>query len=102
MRHFIMTGHHVMGFPCCLSHHLPLQGQPCLFASAQAALAGPPAWQEYSKLFLESRFVHVTSADFAALCLFAPFWMWNDAEKRRWEDRWEAGLAHSLLCHRLT
>ena len=58
---------------------------PCMYP--QAALAGPASWQEYSKLFVESRFVHVTSTDFAALSLFAPFWMWNDAEKRGWEGR---------------
>ncbi len=53
----------------------------------QAALAGGAAWQEYGKLFAESRFVHVTSTDFAALSLFAPFWMWNDAGKRGWAGR---------------
>ncbi len=53
----------------------------------QAALAGAASWEEYGKLFVESRFVHVTSVDFLALCLFAPFWMWNDAEKRDWEGR---------------
>ena len=53
----------------------------------QAALAGGEAWTEYFQLFNESRFVHVTSLDFAALCLSAPFWMWNDAEKRQWQDR---------------
>ncbi len=53
----------------------------------QALLAGGEAWQEYLQLFQESRFVHVTSADFTALSLFAPFWMWNDAEKRQWEGR---------------
>jgi hypothetical protein len=58
-----------------------------LCCPAQAASAGGEAWQEYFQLFAESRFVHVTSADFAALCLFAPFWMWNDAEKRQWQSR---------------
>lgn len=63
-----------------------MQSDP-LHECAQAALAGAASWQEYGKLFLESRFVHVTSTDFAALSLFAPFWMWNDAEKRGWESR---------------
>ena len=53
----------------------------------QIALAGGEAWTEYLQLFNESRFVHVTSLDFAALCLSAPFWMWNDAEKRQWPGR---------------
>ncbi|KAK9918857.1 hypothetical protein WJX75_007539 [Coccomyxa subellipsoidea] len=54
---------------------------------AQAALAGGEAWSAYWELFVESRFVHVTTTDFAALSLFAPFWMWNDAEKRQWQGR---------------
>ena len=53
----------------------------------QAAFAGGEAWTEYLQLFNESRFVHVTSLDFVALCLSAPFWMWNDAEKRQWQGR---------------
>lgn len=54
---------------------------------AQAALAGGAAWKAFFQLFVESRFVHVTTTDFTALCLFAPFWMWNDAEKRQWKGR---------------
>ena len=42
-----------MWVPAC-THRLPWRGAA--------------SWQEYSKLFVESRFVHVTSTDFAALC----------------------------------
>ena len=56
----------------------------CLF---NAATAGGPAWTEYFRLFQESRFVHVTSLDFCLLTSFAPFWMYNDAELRKWEPR---------------
>ena len=56
--------------------------------AVQAALAGGEAWSAYWELFVESRFVHVTTTDFAALSLFAPFWMWNDAEKRQWQGRY--------------
>lgn len=31
--------------------------------------------------------VHVTTVDFCCLTAFAPFWMRNDAELRRWEHR---------------
>ena len=63
--------------------------QPCAEAITcmQAAFAGADSWTEYFQLFRESRFVHVTSLDFTALCLFSPFWMWNDADKRQWEGR---------------
>ncbi|KAJ9534892.1 hypothetical protein QJQ45_029548 [Haematococcus lacustris] len=52
-----------------------------------AAIAGEESWAAYFKLFEESRFVHVTTIDFACLTLFAPFWMNNDAEARKWSAR---------------
>jgi hypothetical protein len=51
-----------------------------------AATAGAPAWAEYGKLFQESRFIHITSVDFLTLTLLAPFWVFNDAEARRWDS----------------
>ena len=56
-------------------------------AVGQAAAAPGADWVQYFRLFDESRFVHVTSLDFAALTLFCPFWMWNDAQRRGWAAR---------------
>lgn len=38
-------------------------------------------------MFDESRLVHATSIDFLLFTTFAPFWMYNDAQKRGWEPR---------------
>lgn len=53
----------------------------------QAATAGGAAWLEYLRQFDSSRLVHATSVDFALCTLLAPFWMSNDAEGRKWEQR---------------
>jgi len=52
-----------------------------------AATAGEASWADYAKLVEESRLVHVTTIDFLCLTAFAPFWMRNDAELRKWEPR---------------
>jgi hypothetical protein len=49
-----------------------------------AATAGPAAWNEFARLFDESRLVHVTSLDFLALSSFIPFWVSLDAGSRKW------------------
>jgi hypothetical protein len=69
---------------------LILPGLLAAAAAAQlyfAATAGGAAWADYWKLFEESRFVHVTSIDFCCLTAFVPFWMYHDAEGRKWEQR---------------
>lgn len=53
----------------------------------QLATAGSASWNEYLKLFDESRFVHVTSVDFLVLTALVPFWMYNDAQLRNWEAK---------------
>ena len=53
--------------------------------AAKAATAGDAAWVDFGRLFMESRFVHVTTVDFITLTLCAPFWVWNDASVRRYE-----------------
>jgi hypothetical protein len=58
-----------------------------LFCIGSAATAGGAAWQEYFRLFQESRLVHVTTVDFLTLTTLAPFWMDNDAQLRNWEGR---------------
>ena len=58
-----------------------------LFCIGQAATAGGDSWNDYVKLLQESRLVHVTTLDFLTLTTLAPFWMENDAELRKWEDR---------------
>ena len=62
-------------------------------------VAGGQAWLGYFSMFDESRFVHVTSLDFLALTLLAPFWVLNDASTRSWSDR--CCLAAWLLVHLL-
>lgn len=52
-----------------------------------AATAGSAVWLDYFKLLDESRFVHVTSLDFATLTALMPFWMDNDATARNWDKR---------------
>lgn len=53
----------------------------------QAATAGSEAWADYFRLFESSRLVHATSIDFVVLTALAPFWVYNDAELRKWEPR---------------
>jgi hypothetical protein len=50
-------------------------------------LTGEASWAEYGHLIDESRLVHVTTLDFLCLTAFAPFWMLNDAEARKWEQK---------------
>eukprot|EP00850_Spirogloea_muscicola_P023498 SM000362S13785 [mRNA] locus=s362:21779:22973:+ [translate_table: standard] len=63
--------------------------------SVGAALAGAESWAEYAQYFRESRFIHVMSLDFVILCAFAPFWLYQDMNIRRWSgrDRWWLPLA---------
>ena len=58
-----------------------------LFCIGQAAAAGGASWAEFIGLLQTSRFTHVMSLDFLTLTSLAPFWMANDAELRRWEQR---------------
>lgn len=51
-----------------------------------ASLAGDVAWLDFSRLFKESRLVHVTSVDFLTLSLCAPFWVYNDASARGYKS----------------
>jgi hypothetical protein len=65
-----------------------------LLCIGKAALAGSDSWVEYGRLVQESRFVHTTTLDFLTLTTLAPFWMYNDAQLRRWKNK---GLL-PLLC----
>ena len=88
-------GAHALSLPCGraeLSVLLLFVARLC--ARAQAATAGSAVWLDYFKLFDESRFVHVTSLDFATLTALMPFWMDNDATARNWDKRW-VGAAHT-------
>lgn len=58
----------------------------------QVATADLLAWVEYSRLFRESRLVHATTIDFMLFTCFVPFWMYNDAQQRNWEQR-DIGVA---------
>ena len=53
--------------------------------AGKALSAGGAAWEDFGHLFLESKFVHVTTVDFVTLTLTAPFWVWNDASVRRYQ-----------------
>jgi len=53
--------------------------------AGKALTAGGAAWEDFGHLFLESKFVHVTTVDFITLTLCAPFWVWNDAAVRRYK-----------------
>lgn len=53
----------------------------------QAVSAGGDVWLDYAKLFDESRLVHASTVDFLLLTALMPFWMSNDAELRKWEQR---------------
>lgn len=70
---------------------VPLCAPACVacvcVACLQAASAGGAWWSDYFKLLDESRFVHVTSLDFATLTALMPFWMDNDATARNWDKR---------------
>lgn len=43
-------------------------------------------WSNYTTLFMESRFVHVMTIDFALLCLFYPIVIWDDMKRRSWKN----------------
>lgn len=65
-----------------------------LFLFGMAITAGPGYWSDYLKLFDESRFVHVTTVDFALLTAIIPFWIANDANLRGWNKG--SGLLNTL------
>jgi hypothetical protein len=52
-----------------------------------AITSGVGSWNEYFRLFDESKLVHVTSLDFCALTALLPLFLWVDAEKRKWGPR---------------
>ena len=56
-----------------------------VFLVGMAATAGEPSWKAYFELFGRSKLVHVTSVDFAILTASAPFWVFHDAERRKWD-----------------
>ncbi|KAH7387204.1 hypothetical protein KP509_16G010500 [Ceratopteris richardii] len=60
-----------------------------------AASAGVESWSEFLRFFNSSRFIHIMSLDCIALSFFAPFWIMNDMESRRWsnKDGWGQALA---------
>ena len=53
--------------------------------AGKALGAGGAAWEDFGHLFLESKFVHLTTVDVVTLTLTAPFWVWNDASVRRYQ-----------------
>jgi hypothetical protein len=57
------------------------------FLMFKAFSGGVVSWNQYFKLFDESKFIHVMSLDFCALTALIPFFLWNDAEKRQWGPR---------------
>eukprot|EP00475_Leptophrys_vorax_P005245 TRINITY_DN13181_c0_g1_i2.p1 TRINITY_DN13181_c0_g1~~TRINITY_DN13181_c0_g1_i2.p1 ORF type:complete len:192 (+),score=9.18 TRINITY_DN13181_c0_g1_i2:290-865(+) len=63
-----------------------------LIASAVTAPAAD--WLEFLQYLQESQLVHVTSMDFVLLCMFLPFWLFNDMAVRNWapRDSWGAAL----------
>lgn len=67
-----------------------------VFLVGMAATAGEPSWKAYFELFGRSKLVHVTSVDFAILTASAPFWVFHDAERRKW-DNGDAALNAAAL-----
>lgn len=63
------------------------QHQPTRMLSILLPPPGGAAWYEFLRLFDSSRLVHATTIDFTICTLLAPFWMSNDAEGRKWEQR---------------
>lgn len=57
-----------------------------------ALTAGTEQWLGYLQFFDESRLAHATSIDFMLCTLLLPFWLNNDAEGRKWEQRWASKL----------
>ena len=43
-------------------------------------------WSNYASLFMESKFIHVMTVDFALLCLFYPIIIWDDMKRRNWKN----------------
>lgn len=56
-----------------------------MFLLFNAATAGGAAWSGFVQLFDESKLAHVTTLDFCTLTALAPFWMYNDAQARKWD-----------------
>ncbi|KZV20920.1 hypothetical protein F511_08834 [Dorcoceras hygrometricum] len=52
-----------------------------------AILGGGDVWKEFYQYFRGSKFIHVTTIDFALLSAFAPFWVYNDMTARKWDDK---------------
>ena len=57
-----------------------------LAATAAGAALSADQWREYLHLWEESRLVNVSTLDFGLLTAFAPFWIQNDAQRRKWAD----------------
>ena len=55
-----------------------------VYFSSFAFAAGAGGWVSFFALFAKSKFTHVVTLDFLVLTLLAPFWVFNDAEMRKW------------------
>ncbi|KAL8478261.1 hypothetical protein ACS0TY_030238 [Phlomoides rotata] len=55
------------------------------------------AWKEFYQYFQGSKFIHITSIDFALLSMFAPFWVYNDTTVRKWDGKGSWLLPVSLI-----
>ncbi|XP_052178480.1 uncharacterized protein LOC127792143 isoform X2 [Diospyros lotus] len=62
-----------------------------------AGLANADVWKEFYQYFRESKFIHLTSIDFALLSAFAPFWVYNDMTTRKWYGKGIWLLPFSLI-----
>lgn len=62
-----------------------------------AVSTGWDGLEAYYQFFRESKFVHVTTIDFALLAIFTPFFMSWDAERRGWASRTVGVPALSVL-----
>jgi hypothetical protein len=56
-----------------------------VYFSSFAFTAGGGGWASFLALFAKSKFTHVVTLDFLVLTLLAPFWVFNDAELRKWK-----------------
>ena len=56
-----------------------------VYFSSFAFTAGGGGWASFFALFAKSKFTHVVTLDFLVLTLLAPFWVFNDAELRKWK-----------------
>ncbi|PIN03458.1 hypothetical protein CDL12_24001 [Handroanthus impetiginosus] len=55
-----------------------------LALTVYAFSSGVDAWKEFYQYFKGSKFIHITTIDFALLSTFAPFWVYNDMTTRKW------------------